>query len=281
MQDGVSTFDGDHRDFRDGPGPRQDQTTGALLLKTGLLGMGAEPGAYSKEPMLDSPAVLKALKVTEAQIGRLKKARIESDRISERIGRENRALQRQFTAQGNQEGLAELERANWKLVFSLTKESERPLLQVLDSGQRSRLEQLQLQADGPYAFIRPEVQDRLRMSAEQVEAVKAIFEQGRQAIAQSATLPAGAKPVARGLPPSKRVELLKSKDFAYQVENVRKQIVTARGSTMRGIAEFLNKNQRATFEKMLGEPFEFPKIPDRQPLSDRTAGAAENGRGPS
>ena len=39
------------------------------------------------------------------------------------------------------------------VLYALTKESERPVLAVLDSHQRSRLEQLQLQADGPAAFI--------------------------------------------------------------------------------------------------------------------------------
>jgi hypothetical protein len=33
---------------------------------------------------------------------------------------------------------------------------------------------------------------------------------------------------------------------------------------MRAIAENLDKTQRTTFEKMLGERFEFPKTSDRQ-----------------
>jgi hypothetical protein len=141
-----------------------------------------------------------------------------------------------------------------------------PLLKVLDGRQLARLQQLQLQADGPWALMRPEVQDRLRMSPEQVELAKGIFRQGREAIAKSATLPGDSKRPYPGMPAGKRAELLKSKEFGNQVDDVRKQIVKARNATMREIGEILNKNQRVTFEKMLGDPFEFPKLSDRRPF---------------
>jgi hypothetical protein len=258
----------------------QGQATGLSLFKTGLLGMGTDFGLYDKGPMLDSPAVLKELKVTEAQRVRLDRAKPEADRISERIGRENRRLQAQFKRQANQKGLAEQEQAGWKLVLSLSREDEGPLLEVLDSHQRSRLEELQLQADGPWAFMRPEVQDRLKMSPEQVEGVKAKFEQGRQTITQAAVLPATATPVSRGLPPEKRAELLKSKVFAYQVEKVRKQVVVGGSATMGAIAEILTKEQRARFEQMLGLPFEFPKMSDRPARITRRS-AADRSKGSS
>ena len=64
------------------------------------------------------------------------------------------------------------------------------------------------------------------MSPEQVDAIRVIYERGRHEMAQSATLPPGATPVPRGLTLQKRAELLKSKDFGKQVENVRTQVVT-------------------------------------------------------
>jgi hypothetical protein len=244
----------------------QDQPEGASLLQTGILGMGAGAGPVMKGQMLKSPAVLRELKVTEAQIGRLKRAEVEADQISRRIGEERRRLRRRYTAEGNEEGLAGLEQGQWKFVLSLSRADEQPLLKVLDGRQLARLQQLQLQADGPWALMRPEVQDRLRMSPEQVELANGIFKQGREAIAKSATLAADSKRLYPGMPAGKRADLLKSKEFGNQVGDVRKRIVKARNATMREIGEILNKNQRATFEKMLGDPFEFPKLSDRRPF---------------
>lgn len=115
---------------------------------------------------------------------------LEARPIDERRGRELRQLQMRLMKAGDREGLAALEREGMRLVYSLTREGERPLLEILDGHQCARLEQLQLQADGPMAFMRPEIQDRLKMSAEQVNAVKAICELGRKAVTASATLPA-------------------------------------------------------------------------------------------
>ena len=168
------------------------------------------------------------------------------------------------------------------MLYALTTESERPILDVLDSHQRSRLEQLQLQADGPAAFMRPEIQDRLRMSPEQADAIRMIYERGRQEMAQSATLPPGVTPVPRGLTLEKRLELLKSKDFGTQVENVRTQVITTRNAIMREIAENLNKKQRATYLKMLGEKLEFPNTMEKQELGDsKSSGTKSSGRRPN
>ncbi len=257
------------------PGRAQDQIPAVSLLKTGLLGLGAEPGFCSKEPLLQTPSVQKELKLTEEQIARLKRAMLEAGPIEERKGRENRQLQMRLTKAGDREGLAALEREGMKQVYTLTREGERPLLQLLDSHQRARLEQLQLQADGPMAFMRPEIQDRLKMSSEQVNVVKAICDLGRQAVAASATLPAGAKPIPRGLTFEKRAEMLKSKDFGEQVETVRQQVVVARNSTMREIAANLNKEQRATFEQMLGARFEFPRAMEKRDRGEKEARSKE------
>ena len=201
---------------------------------------------------------------------------LEARPIDERRGRELRQLQMRLMKAGDREGLAALEREGMRLVYSLTREGERPLLEILDGHQRARLEQLQLQADGPMAFMRPEIQDRLKMSAEQVNAVKAICELGRKAVTASATLPAGARPIPRGLTFEKRAEMLKSKDFGEQVEKVRTQVVMARNTTLREIAANLNEKQRATFELMLGTRFEFPKTMEKRDRAENEAPRKES-----
>ena len=200
----------------------QEQAPGVSLAKTGFLGFGVEPGFIFKGVLLDRPSVLKELKVTEAQKVRLKQAILESDRLAERSGRESRAIQAELRASGDRQALAEFEQRHMmQVTYALTLESDRPVLAVLDSHQRSRLEELQLQAEGPAAFMRPGIQDRLRMSPEQADAIKVIYERGRQAMLQSATLPSGAKPIARGLTVEKRPGHSSPRIFGKQVESVR------------------------------------------------------------
>jgi hypothetical protein len=238
--------------------PAQDQSAGVSLAKTGFLGFGVEPGFILKGILLDRPSVLKELKVTDAQKARLKQALLESDRLAARSGQETRAIKAELKARGDVQGLAEFNQSHAILVRALTLDCERPIMAVLDSRQRARFEQLQLQADGPSAFLRPQIQVRLNMSPEQIDVIKAIYERSRQAIVESATLPPDTKPIAFGLTVEKRAEMLKSKEFGKRVENVRSRVVLARDATMREIAENLTKKQRATYLKMLGEKFEFP-----------------------
>jgi hypothetical protein len=62
-------------------------------------------------------------------------------------------------------------------------------LRVLDRGQRTRLDQIQLQAKGPLAITRSEVRKRLNMAPEQVEAIVSVVDEGRQEIERVATVP--------------------------------------------------------------------------------------------
>ncbi len=102
------------------------------------------------------------------------------------------------------------------------------------------------------------------MSPEQVEAIVAICERGRQSTIQSASLPADLKLGQTQLAVEKRISLLKSKDLDAQVKKTRDRVISTRDSIMREIAENLNKRQRAIFDKMLGEKFEFPKMMEKR-----------------
>src|SRR5260370_25214288 len=73
------------------------------------------------------------------------------------------------------------------------------LLANLGPGQRDRLDQIQLQSQGPFAFNRPRnpqlvlegpsLAERLKLSDDQIERVKAIDDEGEQAIGRAATVP--------------------------------------------------------------------------------------------
>ncbi len=77
----------------------QDGTRGPSLFKTGFLGLGVEPGLCSKWPLLETPSVIKELKLTKKQLAALRQAKVESSRISKQVGLEKRQLRDALTAQ--------------------------------------------------------------------------------------------------------------------------------------------------------------------------------------
>ena len=110
MPNGVRPLDFVRRDLGNDYGPwPQEQNPGASLSKTGLLGIGVEPGFCAKGLLVDRPSVLTELKVTERQKVRLKQAMIESDRLAQRSGRESGCDPSQLVARGDREVLAEFD----------------------------------------------------------------------------------------------------------------------------------------------------------------------------
>jgi hypothetical protein len=63
----------------------------------------------------------------------------------------------------------------------LQHESERDLTRALDKNQFQRLKQIQLQVEGPFAVLRPEIAERLELSEEQVAQIQEIQNESNQA----------------------------------------------------------------------------------------------------
>jgi hypothetical protein len=231
----------------------------ATLLRTGLLGMGVEPAIYPKFSLLHHPEVQQELKLSVAQIAQLKAAEEESDRVGKLKIQESQKLDRELRARGDAEGLAAMLENAGTIDFSLTTESERPLVKVLDARQRTRLEQLQLQGEGPLAFRRPVIHERLNMSPGQIEMIETIITKGREAMNEASTVPKDLLPERRRLTPDDRAKLLESEKFQSEIKQRRAAVLKARQNTMLLIGKQLTKNQRANFDKMLGEPFDFAK----------------------
>ena len=246
----------------------QSQNDRTSLFKTGLLGWGVEIGYYSKSQLLGRPEVRAELELTDAQVARLTRAERELEAESARQGQENQRLLRRLRAQGDTAGYAAFLASSAASTPLLTRELEIPLLKVLDRRQRSRLEEIQLQADGPIAFTRPDVQDALNLWPDQMEMIQAILAEGRETINRAATVPSGIGNITRGLKPEQRTELLKSKTVAAEVEKSRTAVVRARDLTTRSILRILSKRQRATYERMLGKRFEFAKPKEQPPVSN-------------
>lgn len=82
---------------------------------------------------------------------------------------------------------------------AMFKELMPAILANLEPGQRDRLDQIQLQSQGPFAFNRsgnpqlvlegPGLAERLKLSDDQIERIKGIAEEGEQEIGKTATVP--------------------------------------------------------------------------------------------
>jgi hypothetical protein len=256
----------------------QDAPPRTSLLKSGFLGAGYEVGYSMKDLLLQREPVQKELKLTDDQLARLKKTQAEVDQYALRRRQEQASLLKALRAQGDRQAyeaaLQERQQKSRAHLLLLTSEEDGPLMKVLDRRQRTRLEQVQIQLEGPMAFTRPQVQERLNLSPDQIEAIGAIIEEGRAAIARAAEIPAGVLPAGQ-LTPEVRRTMLESKTAKAEIDKGREAVLKARRSTMQMIAKILTRKQRERYEAMLGEPFDMQKLQSYPPPADSGARPTE------
>jgi hypothetical protein len=138
---------------------------------------------------------------------------------------------------------AEDGRAMAALRERLDREAELEIKAVLEPNQWQRFEELQLQFNGPQAFLQPEIQDRLHLDVNQVQAIEAAIAKVRQEMMQA--LPIGGP----GPPPEKGA--------LSAIQAKRQEASTKfRASASKEISEILTKAQRVDYEKMLGKPYD-------------------------
>jgi hypothetical protein len=143
---------------------------------------GTMPRPAFKEVLLGNPAVQAELKITEAQ-NKAKDERVQ--RLREKIQKARREI---------------TDRAKFvEARDSIFKEIEAAILENLTPQQRERLEQIQLQSQGPLAFNRasmpalaaegPDPIDRLKLTDDQIKEIRAIAMEGDAEISKAAELP--------------------------------------------------------------------------------------------
>jgi hypothetical protein len=143
----------------------------------------------------------------------------------------------------------------------------------LEPEQRKRLDEIQLQAQGPLAFDRPDsgsgryagppVSERLKLSDDQVRRVRAIFEQGEKEIAKAASFPI-ALDTKNGPPSAETIhKLVESPEFQVSKQMARQAGRDASAALIRRIEEVLTDAQRKAYHKLLGEPFDLSKLQSR------------------
>src|SRR5262245_25517601 len=217
-----------------------DTSAGRSLM--GYLGLGLHSARYSPAVVLGNPRVREELKVSAVQAARLKSVEEERQRANVRFYEEKWAKEKELREASDPEALAEFRESAQAAHAAFSGETETSLLKVLDRSQRTRLLQIQYQAEGPKAFTRPEVQERLNLSPEQIEQILAIVSQGdvelRQAILAPEDLP---KDIRADI--EKRRAQLESKPFQDAIKNAEGAASKVRTSIMRDIAKVLTKGQ--------------------------------------
>jgi hypothetical protein len=136
---------------------------------------------------------------------------------------------------------------------------EVPASRVLDSKQRSRLSQLELQAEGITALTRPDVVRALRLDPEQVEQIQSHLE----VLADESKRLRDALKAAPPEPGDGALDEAAAKEQSKA--RMRNGSAELRGDVSRRIGAVLTRRQNDQFRRLLGEPFDFSKLRPRPP----------------
>jgi Spy/CpxP family protein refolding chaperone len=294
------------------PGGKFGPGGGGVQVKVGGPAIGTGRGPVPLIMLATQPPVQEELKLTDAQ--KQKIAKIEEQLNKEKDERARNLMAPKPDQGGGPQFLdPEMARAGMQetkqAIQDLHSEADAAVMRELQRKQRTRLEQIKLQVDGPLAFERPEVLERLNLGDSQIELIQGILDDGRGQMEQSGgfmmraagAMPgpgfgpgpsagdgAGPGPGAGpgGAPPSPQdlKKKVASKEFQDQVkaqfEKRRKETQGVRDQMMQAIGKVLTRGQRASYRKMLGEPFDLKPLQNAAPkISVTTVEAPGAGAG--
>ena len=112
-------------------------------------------------------------------------------------------------------------------------EMDKKVQDILTADQYTRLKQIRLQMQGPMAFMRPEIAQKLGLTDDQKDQIRAVFDKERPS----------------GPPPNPG----DGADF-------RKTMAERRARIEKGVMAILTDDQKKTWQSMVGEPFKMPMM---------------------
>lgn len=258
------------------------QQGGGLAYQVSVnLGPGVQMAFYGKSQLLNYAPVWDELKLTPEQRAQLRKIETQEDERAQQRKEERMKQQYEIRQEPDPQLRANLE-ANARqmqiaMIEKLQQDSEAARLKVLDRRQRARLDQIQIQVDGPMAFRRPENQRRLNLDPTQIEAIDEIVAAGMNETIQLAVFPEALRPVP-GASREQRTALQKTKAYKDQVAKSRESALGVRGLTTQRILRILTRRQREAYQKMRGEPFKASSL--RAPDALATSQPAKEAKAP-
>jgi hypothetical protein len=221
-------------------------------FQRGILGRGVDPLPMPLQVLIDIAAVRDELKLTDEQIKRLV---ISSEELSRH---------RQLLRQVRRDRLRKPDETDALLaaVKSQIADAEAAKLNILDARQRHRLDQIQFQIEGPMAFGNPDFRAQLDLDKAQSLKVGAIVARGFAVMQETSAVPFGWKPGDAPLTRERIEAILETREFKAETEKCRVATLKARAETMNEIEAALSDTQRASYRRMLGEPFDLAKLRD-------------------
>jgi hypothetical protein len=222
------------------------------------LGFGIAYAQYPLYTLLEREPVQKELKLTETQKARIAQVQAEFHKDSAaRVQEYRQKRQAAVQAGASPEELRFLASSSTAGSTTLLDEL---LMKALDKSQPIRLAQLRIQVEGPMAFLRPEVQERLNLDEAQVALIRGVVTGGREELIAVSALPERfAAQVASPRSPEQVRELNQSEDYQAEVDKSKQAALKSRASTMQKIRKLLTKGQRARYESLAGPPFDMLK----------------------
>ena len=244
-------------------GPSQDGPTPELPHTIrDWLSVGNEPGMFRQTQLVQNPNVRRELKLSQDQINRWGRAEAEYEKealpLLTKI-EDYHELRRRIGRKPETPELAALrERATLAQTSYLETREDR-LLKELTPPQRDRLTQLQWQSQGHLGFRRPELLQRLSLDDEQSRKLPEILDAGSvemEKIRLADRIARKGKP----LEPN------------HALDQSRAREIRAReGLIMKDVLNLLRPDQRASYQALLGEPFDFARPLGQEAAADRPA----------
>lgn len=211
-----------------------------------LRDFGIRPGPVPKMALVRLEPIREELKLSAAQKEALTPSKI--------LGRFQERLREAASIEDREERKAAID--------GVQVEIEAAVSESLDPPQRERLDQIQLQLQGPEAFLRPDVQAQLGLSADQIHEVRPIVDEGREAIIKAATVP-----IPTGLRYEDRpgafedlVERVDTPEFREAIQRARREARAAWEKSLGRIARVLTDPQRKLYQQRLGAPFDATRL---------------------
>ena len=226
-----------------------------------MFGLGVEPQMFSKAQLVEKLVVQKEIKFRDEQKAKWEKAKQTSEPLTGPIGKYHE-YRTKPPEQRDPEVLAALMEEAKVAQAGYFDRRERALASILDRSQNARLDQLQMQIQGPRAFRRQDVQQRLYMGEDQILVILEIVASGDEAIQVAGSVPKAVAPPRTGVTAEQRKAHLEQKENKAIIQQSRQAVIKAKSRTMQAIIGQLNKRQRAIYQAMVGEPFDFTKPPN-------------------
>ncbi len=164
---------------------------------------------------------------------------------------------------------------------AIIKENTEALRATIKPEQRERLDQIQLQAQGPHAFTRAgqeemaadhagtPLSERLRLSDDQVRRIRAIVASGEPEIQKAASFPIPGDPSKKPSTADEVRKLVEGPAFQGAIEKARQLGRETRAALLRRIEEVLTEPQRRAYQAMLGRPFDLSRLRRVGPEQER------------